>query len=152
MNSPTIEYVISNTNTVHISISNYDNHFCYWVSILQRLHTSPTLNKLVKSIQPDEGSVFYTLMKPVQIYANIDLNASDTNEQLPNSGNTLSIYQQLINYFNETIPNFVHQKAQNGYIPWMLMIFFYCPAIYYYFPNDFLQIVNEIHINRIDTQ
>lgn len=168
----TIEYIKTNNNTYHISIYNYENKFCYWVSILQRLHTSPTLNNLVlndPTIDINNEDINSQLMLPVKIYASLDadmdsdmsLNSEDnstendtdenTDENItggPNAGKILNIYTKLKNYFNDFIPKYIHHNALNGYVPRFLLVYFYCPIIHKLYPNQFIDIINEIHINK----
>lgn len=39
-----IKYITSVNNTHHIGLYNYKNNYCHYVAIIQRLHSSPTLN------------------------------------------------------------------------------------------------------------
>ena len=157
----TIEYIRTANNTYHVSVYNYENKFCYWVSILQRLHTSTTLNNLVindSSIDDNNENINSLLMLPVKIYASMSIMSTTTNDETNdelitggiNAENILKVYTQLKNYFNNFIPKYVHQNAQNGYIPHFLLIYFYCPIIHKLYPQDFVKIINEIHINKND--
>ena len=139
-----IDYIITIQGTHHIPLYNYDNHFCYWNSVIQRLHSSPTLNANLIQIETtinQTNTVEYIMLKPVLIYAQLEQTKLSNDE-------IISTYRKIINYMNATIPNLVHQNGQNGYIPHYLLNFIYCPIIYALFPNDFINIMNEIHISK----
>ena len=143
----TIEYIRSVNDTFHTAIYNYENKFCHWVSIIQRLHTSKTLNEICHRMSEREinSDVYHLLLKPVKIYSNLVV---DQNNDSPNSGNILSIYSQFDQYFNEFIPQYVHPSARNGYTPHFLTLFLYAPIIFHLFPDKFLRILTEIHVDR----
>lgn len=144
-----IEYVNSINNTIHISIYNYDNKFCHYVSIIQRLHTSPTLNKLCSTMTETElnSDLAHLLLKPVNIYSHLDVSTKDS---AGNTGNILSIFTQFDQFFNDFVPKYVHESARNGYVPHFLLVYCYCPIIYHFFPDSFVDIVNEIHVDRTE--
>ena len=137
-----IEYVKTKNGTHHITLVNYDNSFCYWISVLQRLHSSPTLNKRVIeyfSSNPDPNKIETILLKPVYSYAQLE-NTSLTKDDI------LKVYQEIINFMSEYIPQIVSDNAKHGYVPHYLLNDYSCPIIYSLFPNDFSTILNEIHI------
>ena len=145
----TIEYVKSINNTIHVSIYNFDNKFCHYVSIIQRLHTSPTLNSLCLSFTPEQldSDLTHLLIKPVAIYSHLNVDSRDSQG---NTGNILSIFTQFDNFFNDFVPKYVDESARNGYVPHFLLIYCYCPLLFHLFPESFVKIVNEIHIDRTE--
>ena len=42
-------YVVSKNNTIHIPLFNYTNSICYYIVVIQKLHASPTLSKLMNN-------------------------------------------------------------------------------------------------------
>lgn len=142
----TIEYIRSINDTIHTAIYNYDNKFCYWVSVIQHLHTSKTLNQLCSQLTEQQlnSSLWYQLLKPLNIYSKLVI---DTDDEYTKS-NVLSIYTMWDNYFNEFIPQHVHERARNGYQPHYLLLFCYCPTIYHLFKDNFIKILNEMHVDR----
>lgn len=143
-----IEYVKSCSGTFHIPLFNHDNKFCYWISVIQRLHSSPTLNNCVMDFftsNHDENvkDIFKILLEPIYIYAKLD----KTNMT---SQDIIKTYKDMNDYMNEYIDerNIIHQCAKNGYIPYYVLCYHYCPIFYTLFINEFENILNEIHIDR----
>ena len=130
-------------NTKHIALFNYDNSMCYHISVLQRLHSSPTLNKECLKLKlneqlVDKRNICEVLMLPIKIYSEID----DSNESL--------IYTRIKEYFNWFVPNYVSNCGRHGYAPNALFIYFILPVIYKYFPDKFKNIIEELHVNKIN--
>ena len=145
----TIEYVKSINDTIHVSIYNFDNKFCHYVSIIQRLHTSPTLNQLCSAFTPEqlETDLAHLLIKPIAIYSHLNV---ETKDSQGNTGNILSIFTQFDNFFNDFVPKYVDESARNGYVPHFLLIYCYCPLLYHLFPDSFVKIINEVHVDRTE--
>ena len=143
----TIEYIISRSKTYHIPLYNYENKYCYWLSVLQRLHTSNTLNKCVFNYfmthDPNETDIETLLLKPVYIYAQFD--GSDVS-----NANIIRVYDQVRAFMIESIPQLVHPFARNGFMPETLLVYYYCPIICHLFSSSFVSILDEIHINKIE--
>ena len=130
-------------NTKHIALFNYDNSMCYHISVLQRLHSSPTLNKECLKLKLneqliDKRNICEVLMLPIKIYSEID----DSNEYL--------IYARMKDYFNWFVPNYVSNGGRHGYAPNTLFIYFILPVIYKYFPDKFKTIIEELHVKKIN--
>ena len=142
----TIEYIVSRSGTYHIPLYNYENKFCYWLSILQRLHTSNTLNRCVidyfSNNRPNQN-IESILLKPVYLYALFD--GSDVT-----NSNIIRIYDAIRSYLIEYIPQVVHVYAKNGYLPELLLVQYYSPIIFHLFRDSFVSIMDEIHVNKIE--
>lgn len=138
-----ISSLISVNNTKHIALFNYDNSMCYHISVLQRLHSSPTLNELcfrlsINEQTIDKNNILEVLMLPVKIYSEI------------NDSNDLVIYTRIKEYFQWFVPNYVSIVGRHGYAPNNLFIYFILPVIYHYFPNEFKTIIEELHVSKIN--
>lgn len=138
-----ISSLISVNNTKHIALFNYDNSMCYHISVLQRLHSSPTLNELcfrlsINEQTIDKNNILEVLMLPVKIYSEI------------NDSNDLVIYTRIKEYFKWFVPNYVSIVGRHGYTPNNLFIYFILPVIYHYFPNEFKTIIEELHVSKIN--
>ena len=143
-----IEYVKSCSGTFHIPLFNHDNKFCYWVSVIQRLHSSPTLNECVidyftSNRDKENKEVFNILLKPIHIYAKLDRTNMTSKDMV-------KTYKDMNDYMNEYIDeqNIIHHCAKNGYLPHYVLCYHYCPIIYKLFTDRFEQILNEVHIDR----
>ena len=142
-----IEYVKSCSGTFHIPLFNHDNKFCYWISVIQRLHSSPTLNDCVidyfSSNHENNREIFKILLEPIYIYAKFD-RTNMTSQDI------VKTYKDMNDYMNEYIDerNIIHHCAKNGYLPHYVLCYHYCPIIYELFRDKFEKILNEIHIDR----
>lgn len=130
-------------NTKHVALFNYDNSMCYHISVLQRLHSSPTLNEECLKLKLDEGTIddrniCEVLMLPIKIYSEID----DSNDAI--------IYTRIKEYFNWFVPKYVSNGGRHGYAPNTLFVYFMLPVIYKCFPNKFKSIIEELHVNKIN--
>ena len=142
----TIEYIISKSGTFHIPLFNCDNKYCYWLSILHRLHTSNTLNACVLNYfknNTNNENIESLLLEPVYIYA--QFNGEDTSTNY-----IIRIYGAIRSFMYENIPHIIHENAQNGYQPELLLVHYYCPIIHHLFKSEFVNILNEIHVNKIE--
>ena len=138
-----ISSITSTNGTKHICLHNYDNSFCYHISVLQRCHSSSTLNKLLLKLNinesnVDKNNIFEILILPLCIYAELS------------TFNDLEIYTRVKEYFKWFVPEYVSINARHGYAPNNLLIYFILPVINKYFPNDFKEILEEMHVNKID--
>ena len=138
-----ISSITSTNGTKHICLHNYDNSFCYHISVLQRCHSSSTLNKLLLKLNinesnVDKNNIFEILILPLCIYAELS------------TSNDLEIYTRVKEYFKWFVPEYVSINARHGYAPNNLLIYFILPVINKYFPNEFKEILEEMHINKID--
>lgn len=138
-----ISSITSTNGTKHICLHNYDNSFCYHISVLQRCHSSSTLNKLLLKLNinesnVDKNNIFEILILPLCIYAELS------------TSNDLEIYTRVKEYFKWFVPEYVSINARHGYAPNNLLIYFILPVINKYFPNDFKEILEEMHVNKID--
>ena len=138
-----ISSITSTNGTKHICLHNYDNSFCYHITVLQRCHSSSTLNKLLLKLNinesnVDKNNIFEILILPLCIYAEL------------NTSNDLEIYTRVKEYFKWFVPEYVSINARHGYAPNNLLIYFILPVINKYFPNEFKEILEEMHVNKID--
>ena len=138
-----ISSITSTNGTTHICLHNYDNSFCYHITVLQRCHSSSTLNKLLLKLNinesnVDKNNIFEILILPLCIYAEL------------NTFNDLEIYTRVKEYFKWFVPEYVSINARHGYAPNNLLIYFILPVINKYFPNEFKEILEEMHVNKID--
>lgn len=133
-----IKYIKSINNTYHIALYNYENSLCYHVSVVQILHTSPTLNKLLETINSINNEYINDILKPLIIY----------NKYIPDD-NELSIYEQIKDYYKYFVNKYLTKGYIDGYSAINVLVYIFIPAIYFLFPNDIYNILSEIHINPI---
>lgn len=135
-----IKHVRSINNTLHIALFNYDNSFCHHIAVMQRLHSSPTLNHLCQTLHDVDDEYVRDLIKPVQIYSTY------TGED----GQDLAIYTALKEYYTYFVNKYVSSVGMYGYIPMNVLVYIMLPVIYDLFPSDFETIISELHMDKID--
>lgn len=140
--SPINQYVKDMQGTIYIGLFNVENRFCYYISALQRLHSSPTLNRLLKNSNLNEAYIRDLLLQPLKIYADINLN------------NFKQIHDSVANCLSKTIQKF-KDTMQSGGQPDHVLICLMLPTIYLLMNNNktddiegiLKQIVKELYIN-----
>ena len=156
-----INFVKTINSPCVICLNNYKNVFCYFISVLHRLHTSVTLNEFAKGyfdvtdlegrrlLDSDHiseivrsGNVFDILILPVALYAQLD----ETDESSRIRTNTL-----IELYFKTIVQNeFVSSNAVKcGYSPELMMSCFMMPTIHKLCPDKFKNILFEVRTSKI---
>lgn len=129
-----MNYIYDLNNQIHIVLKNHENSFCFYLVVLQRLQSSPTLKSyLDKNI--DDYDI-KQLLEPVKIYAKA------------NKYNMDEISNEISNWFeSDYTKNEIIQHK--GYDDNLLFRIYYAPIIFYLVDNNikiFLRIMYEISI------
>jgi hypothetical protein len=137
------DIIKSCNDTLHIAIFNTENHFCYHIVQLQKLHSSPKLNAVLKDIFPvipelttPNDDLIQFIMYPFIVYSHINRN------------NVNEIYKRISRYY-ETLDNYVTDYAKSGFNPDNLLICILLPSLFKII-NDrdlFITIINELSLN-----
>ena len=139
-----IKNVRSINNTLHIALFNYENSFCHHIAVLQRLHSSPTLNKLLNKYENihdiSNDSYIIDMIYPVHLYA----------KYKGNDDEELQLYTNMKKYYSYFVQKYVSSVGMNGYLPLNVLVYIFMPVIYNIFPNDFQTIISELHMDKID--
>ena len=64
----TITTISSVNKTNHIALYNYNNSFCFHISVLQKLHTSPTLNLVMSHVYRQQLNQFFLAAESTNRY------------------------------------------------------------------------------------
>ena len=141
------QYVKDNQGTVYIGIKNVDNRFCYYISAIQRLHSSATLSQALQSFNggassnSDKYSKYRIILKPLEIYSRINV---DPKYKI---NNIQEIYNELETELITTTNN-LSDKLQHGGNPDHVLIALFLPAIYNVFGLDVVKkVIHELYIN-----
>lgn len=129
-------YVKDRNGTIYIGIQNFYNSFCYYISTVQRLHSSITLNNLLLKPCEDVPKYALKIIEILKVYAKI------TEENIE------QIYKEM-NNFQNVIEKILHQKMKNGGNPDEVLKCLFLPIIFTMYPRDFCNILNEIRYNPI---
>jgi hypothetical protein len=137
--------IVSYNNTLHIAIFNYENHFCYHITEVQKLHSSPKLNSILKNkysnlnnIPDINVSLVEYLLYPNIIYSKI----TNENESIDKT-------YKLINEYYKDLDNNVTNCAKSGYAPNVLLTTILLPAIAQIVDgrDNFITIIGELSYN-----
>lgn len=159
-NTNRIISVESKNGTVHMPIFNHHNSYCFHISVLQRLHSSPTLNNLLKqryNIQPLQSAwtqnqfsnyndIVGIFNIPLAIYATLDKN--NATEQYVNI-----LFETFENYFTYFEDNYVHNSSKEGYFPEVLIVFYMLPCIWKICNGNektLLTIISQLNLDPIN--
>ena len=136
------QYIIDNDGIVYIGIKNVDNRFCYYISAIQRLHSSPTLTEALQNNQSSEKFLRYRIiLKPIEIYSRVRV---DNKYKI---NNVQEIYNELETELINTTNN-LSEKLQHGGNPDHVLISLFLPAIYNVFGLEITKkVIHELYIN-----
>ena len=136
------QYIIDNDGIVYIGIKNVDNRFCYYISAIQRLHSSTTLTQSLQNIQNNSKFERYRIiLKPLEIYSKIRI---DNKYKI---NNVQEVYNELETELINTTNN-LSDKLQHGGNPDHVLISLFLPAIYNVFGlNVVKNVIHELYIN-----
>ena len=130
--------IITGINGINfIPLHNYTNSVCYLLVTLHKLHSSTTLNSLLKSVNELDGIVD-ALMRPLIVYSKLT------------STNSEEIYEETRKAIANLYDNFASTNMTKGYTHVHMLICYYLPVIFKLFPNEFVNIVNEIYVQSIN--
>lgn len=140
-----IQTVTSITGSVHIATFNFNNSFCHHISVLQRLHTSKTLNECLANMQIDDKLIHHShninnvgevLLSPLCVYSKINTLGPDF------------VYKAFKSYFEWFVKDYVAQD--HGYVPTYLLYNFMMPCIHHLYRDKFAVICCELHLDPIN--
>lgn len=132
------QFIVDRQNIVYIGIKNVNNRFCYYISALQRLHSSPTLTQKlldtdISTLKNFDSPSF--LLVPLKIYAKININ------------NIKEVYDEIEKELEDTLPK-LNEKMQYGGNPDHILISLLLPAVYSTFGLETLKsVITELNIN-----
>ena len=149
-----IQSLRDRNQTIYIGLYNTCNSFCYYISAIQRLHSSTTLNQCLLNIQLDNNSQTETLnsclnqslldliISPLFYYSKLtNLNQTDYNQFKETHELIKNKIEELISYFDVSM--------LNGGNPDDVLVTFLIPVLYLKFNDLSLikQIIREINFN-----
>ena len=133
------QYIIDKDGIVYIGIKNVDNRFCYYISAIQRLHSSKTLNESLQSNKP--LGKYEIILKPLKIYSKIRI------DNKYHINNIQEVYNEMETALMETTNN-LSEKLQHGGNPDHVLITLFLPAIYNVYGSKTLKsTIEELYIN-----
>lgn len=133
-------YIKDRNGTVYIGIRNFYNSFCYYISVVQRLHSSRTLGSLLLSESlsstGEQGTLDSKILEILKIYAGIT------------ESNIKETYDKMLSFEN-VIKEVINPRLHNGGSPDETMKFLFLPVIFRNFEQSFTTILEEINFNPI---
>ena len=130
------QYIKDTLGNIYIGLNNHDRKYCWYISALQRLHSSKSLNEQFTS---KPKSIY---LEPLYYYSLLN-NITDLNQ------NNLKKYHNLIYESLENCISTFSNVIDNGGIPDHMLVGFMLPIIYIEYHNINLieNIVKELNIN-----
>lgn len=152
-----MQYVRSNNDTYHIPLHNHNNKFCHHIAVIQRIHTSQTLNRLLRNLVDNhaEGTIFPDIRSicdsklvndtvlPLLIYALYDKIIDEKQHNIVDVN--IALYDKFKVYYEKFVDEYVSEKGRDGYFSRYDLYFLFMPCIYELFPDDFVGILCELH-------
>lgn len=150
-----IQSLRDRNQTIYIGLYNTCNSFCYYISAIQRLHSSTTLNQCLLNIQLDNNSQTETLnnyntqlnlldliISPLFYYSRLTSSNQTNYNQFKETHELIkNKIEELIGYFDVSM--------LNGGNPDDVLVTFLIPVLYLKFNDLSLikQIIREINFN-----
>lgn len=130
------QYIKDTSGNIYIGLNNHDRKYCWYISALQRLHSSKSLNEQFTS---KPKSIY---LEPLYYYSLLN-NITDLNQ------NNLKKYHNLIYESLENCISTFSNVIDDGGIPDHMLVGFILPIIYIEYNNINLieNIVKELNIN-----
>ena len=130
------QYIKDTSGNIYIGLNNHDRKYCWYISALQRLHSSKSLNEQFTS---KPKSIY---LEPLYYYSLLN-NITDLNQ------NNLKKYHNLIYESLENCISTFSNVVDDGGIPDHMLVGFMLPIIYIEYNNINLieNIVKELNIN-----
>lgn len=112
-------------------LRNHRQTFCYYITVIHRLHSSKTLNTLMTtSFGTITDPMSRKLMDVLRLYA------------------TSGDYDELKQY-NDVLEEVINDEWKKGGYPTMLLLSLFVPIIHHYYPDYLIQILQEIRLERM---
>lgn len=134
-----MQVIESINNTYHIPLHNYSNKFCHHIAVIQRLHSSPTLNRELLHVNKKgiENEFVKDILNPIIIYARYEGDVNDN----------IEIYNKFREYYNYFVDKYVSERGKNGYYSKYDLYYIFMPCIYNVLPDSFERILCELHVD-----
>lgn len=133
------DVLVSINQTKHIALHNYNNEFCYHISCLQRLQSSPTLNKVLKRVHNINDKYVNDTLYPSIVYANLTYN------------NVYDVYGKLKQWYTSYVNEYVGRGGLHGYMPLVLLTTILLPCVHAVCTKDeFIKVLEELNVERGD--
>lgn len=144
----TASYIISNRQTVHILLNNFNNVFCYHVAIIQRLHSCPTVNRVCLELDKRTNDTYVkNTLEILKIYAGLNINnCNDINVQT-------NVYNSMREWYDKYVNTYI--DSFNGYMPEVLLTLYLLPCLYHVCQkdeNEFKNILYELNVENNNIQ
>ena len=126
---------ISDINgTLYCNLYNYENTFCWFLSVLHKLHSSRTLNEILKNSDVDNE-----LLKPLKMYSNLTRD------------NYIKVYDDIKYWFEYAYQYVFNESSRRGHDSVIGLYYLYLPLIHHYYRDRFQDIINELNIEYINS-
>lgn len=128
----------------HINLFNYTNSYCWMITAVQRLITSPTLREQVKKIQfSGNNLLIFKILEPLRILSNLDKVIADFVASYKKKTEKDNLIEKLKNFYE-----FANLSRCDGYGSLLYISKYVFPVIFYYSDCETLRkIMEEISIS-----
>lgn len=144
----TESFITDCEDNIYIGIKNFYNSFCYYISAIQRLHSSKTLKnnlEIMFKIKKDDNSI---IIEEIEISKKIFSILIIYNEI--NQSNFKNITEKIIEYKNDVILPMFNENMKKGGDPQLILSRLFLPIIFHYTTQDiFIDILKELNFSKI---
>lgn len=141
-------YIVDCENNIYIGIKNFYNSFCYYITAIQRLHSSKTLKdnlNLMFKIKNGYNSVKINEIEISKKIFSILITYNKINRL-----NFKEITEEIIKYKDEVILSMFDENMKKGGDPQIILSRLFFPIIFHYTTQEiFIDILKELNFSKV---
>lgn len=146
--NPSKTFVVDSKNNIYIGIKNFYNSFCYYISAIQRLHSSKTLGENLNNMFQIKKDTNNIISKEIETSKKIFSILISYNKINQNNFKTIS--EEIIKYKDEVILPMFNDNMKNGGDPQLILVRLFFPIIFHYTTTDiFIDILKELNFSKV---
>lgn len=146
--NPSKTFVVDSKNNIYIGIKNFYNSFCYYISAIQRLHSSKTLGENLNNMFQIKKDTNNIVSKEIETSKKIFSILISYNKINQNNFKTIS--EEIIKYKDEVILPMFNDNMKNGGDPQLILVRLFFPIIFHYTTTDiFIDILKELNFSKV---
>ena len=141
-------YIVDCEDNIYIGIKNFYNSFCYYITAIQRLHSSKTLKnnlEIMFKIKKNDNSIITDEIETSKKIFSILITYDKINKS-----NFKEITEEIIKYKDEVILPMFNESMKKGGDPQLILSRLFLPIIFHYTTQEiFIDILKELNFSKV---
>lgn len=140
-------FICDYDNNIYIGIKNFYNSFCYYITAIQRLHSSQTLKEHLDEMFKLDNSETHIIKNEAELSKEI-FSILKTYNKI-NMNNFKEISEEIEKYKDDVILPKFSDDMKSGGDPQLMLTRLFLPIIFHYTkPTIFIQILKELNFSK----